>query len=339
MDKERAHTFLSMVIPDLERVREIFLSLASSSDSVVERIGGLVRENAGKMLRPALMLLSHRMLDGDGAGRVCRDREAPSGPVLRLAAVIELLHTATLVHDDVIDEADMRRGSPSLNALCGNEVSVLAGDWCYITALQAAVELRNFQVLDILLDVVRRMVEGELIQLDFIGRIDITREESLDIASRKTAHLFSSCTRLAGVLRGRGPEEIESLFRIGFDLGMAFQLMDDVLDFTAAEAKLGKPIMNDLREGKVTLPVIHLLEGGDPGHRRLVETVLAEKDFRTVRAEEFRNLLNANGCIARTVSLAETYIHSGKACLNAYPPSPCRDALLGIADFILTRGY
>ncbi len=336
MKKQSIRNLLKPVEEDLKEIQVLFRELASSEVRAVDRLSEPIRENSGKMLRPALLMLVTRMLlegqDGDGA-------ENALGRARRLAAVIELLHTATLIHDDVIDEADRRRGAASHNALFGNEISVLTGDWCYLTALQAAVALRSYPVLDVLLDVVRQMVEGELIQLDVIGKVDLSEEESLDIAKRKTACLFSACTSMAGILRGAPAEQVETLREIGEAFGLAFQLMDDVLDFTADSAELGKPIMNDLREGKATLPVILLLRRGDPAHRQMVEAVMAEKSFASVSADDFRNILREAGCIDTTVTRARAYIQSGKMMLEAFPPSASRESLLGLADFILARDF
>lgn len=322
-----ATRIFDMVGPDLEKVQARIQECLTSRVGVVDQLGRYVGGNTGKKLRPALLVLAGRMV------------KAPEASLPVLGALVELLHTASLVHDDIIDEAATRRGRPSVNAAFGNQMSVLLGDWMYMTAFQVAVNQKSFAILDLLLDVTRKMVEGELIQLQLLDKVETTAAESLDIAARKTAYLFSASTALPGVAAGRPPEEQDRLARIGLNLGLAFQLVDDILDYTADERKLGKPIMNDLREGKLTLPVIYLLEGGDPEHRRMVETVLAERDFRTVPPATFLAALQSRDCLARTMAEAHAYSAAARDDLQAFAPSVERDALSSLAEFILARRH
>ena len=279
----------------------------------------------GKRLRPALLLLS-----ASYAGR--RDRSA-----IRLAAVVELLHSATLIHDDVIDSAGTRRGRPSTNAKWGNHRSVLTGDWLYMQSFQMALEERNFRILDILIDLTQKMVEGELIQLEKIGRIDVTEEEALRLATYKTACLFSGCARLGGVLGKLDGREEQALADYGRYAGLAFQLVDDLLDFTASEEKLGKPVLSDLIEGKVTLPLIYAMENGHRQARELVARVLAEKEFKSVRPDTIVSLVQDSGALDRARNLAQEYARRAKACLNGHAHSEYARALATLPDFILER--
>jgi len=322
-----ATRIFDMVGPDLEKVQARIQECLTSHVGIVDHLGRYVGENTGKKLRPALLVLAGRMV------------KAPEESLPVLGALVELLHTASLVHDDIIDEAATRRGRPSVNAAFGNQMSVLLGDWMYMTAFQVAVNQHNFRILDLLLDVTRRMVEGELIQLELLDKVETTAAESLDIAARKTAHLFSAATALPGVAAGLPQDDQDRLARIGLNLGLAFQLVDDILDYTADERKLGKPIMNDLREGKLTLPVIYLLEGGDPEHRRMVEAVLAERDFRTVPPAAFLAALQSRDCLARTMATAHGYSAAAREDLQAFAPSVERDALSSLAEFILARRH
>ncbi len=256
---------------------------------------------------------------------------------MRLGAVVELIHSATLIHDDVIDGADTRRGRPSANSRWGNHMSVLAGDWLYMQSFQLALRERNFHILDILIELTRNMVEGELMQLTKLGRSDVTEEEAIELATRKTACLFSGCLRLGAVLGGQ-PEEVEqSLADYGRYAGLAFQLTDDLLDFTASPAKLGKPVLSDLKEGKVTLPLIYALEDGGSGGRRMVATVLAEKGFQSVHPEQITALVEQSGAVERTRRLAHDYASKAKASINGTLDSDFRRALLAVPDFILER--
>jgi octaprenyl-diphosphate synthase len=277
-------------------------------------------------MRPALLLLS-----ANYAGRK-KDRSA-----IRLAAVVELLHSATLIHDDVIDSADTRRGRPSANSKWGNHRSVLTGDWLYMQSFQMALEERNFRILDILIDLTQKMVEGELIQLAKIGRIDVTEEDALRLATYKTACLFSGCARLGAVLGGFEGKEEQALADYGRYAGLAFQLVDDLLDFTASAQQLGKPVLSDLKEGKVTLPLIYAMENGHREARELVARVLEEKEFHSVKAETIVSLVHESGALVRARDLALEYANRAKACLNGHGNPEYARALATLPDFILER--
>src|SRR5271154_7036859 len=260
--------------------------LAAQSHAAIEpvaEISGYLREGGGKRLRPALLLLASGAAGYRGPSAIHR------------GAVVEMIHSATLVHDDVIDGAQTRRGRPSTNARWGNHLSVLAGDWLYMQSFEMALRERNFAVLDILINLTQNMVEGELLQLTRLGRIDLTEADAIELAFRKTACLFSGCARLGAVL-GRQPSHAEeAMAEYGRNAGLAFQLVDDLLDFTASSEKLGKPVLSDLKEGKVTLPLIFALQSGEPRPaseaRRLVAKVLEERDFVSVRPEQITQLV------------------------------------------------
>jgi len=237
----------------------------------------------------------------------------------------------------VIDSADTRRGRPSANSRWGNHRSVLAGDWLYMQSFQIALEERNFHVLDILIDLTQKMVEGELLQLAKIGRMDVTEEDALKLATYKTACLFSGCARLGGVLGGLGNIHEEALAEYGRNAGLAFQLVDDLLDFTASSEQLGKPVLSDLKEGKVTLPLIYAMENGHSEARELVARVLEEKEFNSVQPEKLVALVRDSGALDRARSLALVYAGRAKACLNGHGDSEYARALLTLPDFILER--
>ena len=288
-------------------------------------ISAYLLEGGGKRLRPAVLLLSAGVAGYRGPGAI------------RLGAVVELIHTATLMHDDVIDAADTRRGHPSANVRWGNHRSVLAGDWLYMQSFQLALQERNFHVLDVLIDLTQRMVEGELLQWTHLGRIDLSEKEALNLAYRKTACLFSGCARLGAVLGQDDPEAEEQLADYGRYAGLAFQLVDDLLDFTSSVERLGKPVLSDLREGKVTLPLIYAMDNGNAARRELVAKVLADKGFQRVRPEEITNLVQDSGSLDRARNLAADYAMKAKAALDGLPDSEYRRALLSIPDFILER--
>ncbi len=288
-------------------------------------ISGYLLGGGGKRLRPALLLL---------AAGAC-DYRGPSA--IRLGAVVEMIHSATLIHDDVIDGADTRRGRPSANSRWGNHMSVLAGDWLYMQSFQMALRERNFKILDILIELTQNMVEGELIQLTKLGRIDLTEEDALALATRKTACLFSGCARLGAVLGRQGDGAEQALADYGHFAGLAFQLVDDLLDFPASPQKLGKPVLSDLKEGKVTLPLIYALQNGESAGRRMVATVLEEKGFQRVRPEQITALVRNSGALDRARQLAHDYASRAKACVNGWAHSEYGRALLTVPDFILDR--
>lgn len=314
-----------LVRDDLALVEDELARQTDTAFPAVSEVAAYLLGGGGKRLRPALLLLS-----ANYAGR-------KDGSAIRLAAVVELLHSATLIHDDVIDSAGTRRGRLSANARWGNHRSVLTGDWLYMQSFQMALEERNFHILDILIDLTQKMVEGELIQLEKIGRIDVTQEDALRLATYKTACLFSGCARLGAVLGRLATEEEEALAEYGRNAGLAFQLVDDLLDFTASAQQLGKPVLSDLKEGKVTLPLIYAMENGHREARELVARVLAEKEFDSVRPETIVSLVHDSGALDRARCLAQDYAQRAKACLNGHRDSEYARALATLPDFILER--
>lgn len=314
-----------LVRDDLALVEDELARQSGTAFPAVSEVAAYLLGGGGKRLRPALLLLS-----ANYAGR--KDHSA-----IRLAAVVELLHSATLIHDDVIDSSGTRRGRLSANARWGNHRSVLTGDWLYMQSFQMALEERNFHILDILIDLTQKMVEGELIQLEKIGRIDVTEEDALRLATYKTACLFSGCARLGAVLGRLEDEEEQALAEYGRNAGLAFQLVDDLLDFTASAQQLGKPVLSDLKEGKVTLPLIYAMENGHREARELVARVLAEKEFDSVRPETIVSLVHDSGALHRARCLAQDYAHRAKTCLNGHRDSEYARALATLPDFILER--
>jgi octaprenyl-diphosphate synthase len=335
-----AKGIFDLVREDLALVEQEIAAQNGAAIEPVCEISSYLREGGGKRLRPALLLLA--------AGASGYRGES----AIRLGAVVEMIHSATLIHDDVIDGADTRRGRPSANARWGNHMSVLAGDWLYMQSFEMALRERNFAVLDILIDLTQNMVEGELLQLTRLGQIDLNEAEATELAYRKTACLFSGCARLGAVLGNQSKEIEDGLADYGRNAGLAFQLVDDLLDFTASPEKLGKPVLSDLKEGKVTLPLIfalqataaHAADADGKGRARacsdgrgLVEKVLDERDFRSVRAEEIAKLVRETGALERATKMAKEYVRRAKASLEVLPDTEYRRALLAVPDFILER--
>ena len=314
-----------LVRDDLALVEQEIAAQNGSPIEPISEIASYLLGGGGKRLRPALLLLSAGFCNYRGSSAI------------RLGAVVELIHSATLIHDDVIDGADTRRGRPSANSRWGNHKSVLAGDWLYMQSFQMALRERNFKVLDILIELTQNMVEGELLQLTKLGRMDLTEQDALELAARKTACLFSGCARLGTVL-GQQDDAIEqAMADYGRYAGLAFQLVDDLLDFTASPEQLGKPVLSDLKEGKVTLPLIYALENGESAGRRMVATVLEEKGFNSVRPEQITALVRQSGALERARQLALDFAQRAKNCLNGWGNSDYGRALLTVPDFILDR--
>src|SRR5947209_1519315 len=321
-----ARRIFGLVARELALVEEEFERQARSNIQVIAYIGDYLRASGGKRVRPALTLLSTRAAGGD----------ASRPNVVRMATVMEFLHTATLVHDDIIDNAETRRNRPSINSRFGNQTAVLMGDWLYMSAFETSLQERSLQVLDILTAVTRRMTEGELLQLTLIGRADVSEEQYFDILRRKTAYLFSACCEIGAILGGCGEDERGALRDYGMSLGMAFQLVDDLLDFTSDEGALGKAAGVDLLEGKVTLPLIYLLEE-EPGMKSAVQSVVREGSYREFTRELFLREAERAGTLERARARAAAYAEAAAHALERVRPSKYADALRSITSYILRR--
>jgi len=309
---------------DLSAIEREFGRDTVSNVGAITEIGEYLREGGGKRIRPALLLLASKLFGYTVRGAV------------RLGAVVEIIHTATLVHDDIIDEAQTRRGRPAANTQWGNSKCVLAGDWLYMQAFKIAVQERNFRILDVLIDLTQQMVEGELLQIEKLGKC-VSLDEHFDLIYRKTACLFAVCMRMGAILAGATEEEEKRVGDYGRSLGMAFQIVDDVLDLTASEEVLGKPVASDLREGKVTMAVVHALERCTPVERKLVETVLRERAFISVRHEQILAMLQRYGSVEVAMARAQEYSEAARKSICSFPDSEIKRALLWAPDFVVGR--
>ncbi len=322
-----AREIASLLRDDLRLMeREIGLESVASVEALTT-ISRYLNASGGKRLRPSLLLLCSRLAGDAGQSAI------------RLAAVVEILHSATLVHDDIIDNAETRRGRPSTNAKWGNHISVLAGDWLYMQAFQIALRDRNFHVLDLLIGLTQMMVEGELIQLERIGKIGVTEADCMELVDRKTAGLFSVCAKLGAVAAGADSATEEKLGEFAWNLGMAFQLIDDLLDFTAAEKTLGKPVGSDLREGKVTLPLVYALEKASPFEKEEVRIILSERNYDTVPFQHIRNMIGKHGALARVQERAQQFTEKSRQIINEFPDSPYQSALFALTDLVTDRDH
>jgi octaprenyl-diphosphate synthase len=313
---------------DLAAVEREFARQSDSPVRVVTEIATYLIAGGGKRIRPMMLLLAAKALGCESDARI------------RMGAVVEMLHTATLVHDDIIDEADTRRGRPSSNTRWGNAKCVLAGDWLYMQSFQTALGERNFRILDLLISLTQQMVEGELLQMEKLGHL-INEEEYFDLIYRKTACLFKVSMQLGAVLasatgEAEAPFE-EALGEYGRNLGLAFQIVDDVLDLTADEDHLGKPAASDLREGKATLAVIHALERGTGADREAIRTVLAERCFEAVTHADILEILHRHGSLAYAMDTACAYAEAARQSIAELPESDYKRALLWVPGFVTSR--
>jgi octaprenyl-diphosphate synthase len=311
---------------ELARVEEEFARHLQSRVELIPQMGKYVQMSGGKRVRPAVLLMAARLCGYTGDRAVLN------------AAVVEFIHTATLVHDDIIDGAETRRGRVTAHSRWGSDVTVLLGDYLYIRSMAMALTQDTLEVVRLLCDVTLRMIEGELYQLTKTGNADITEEEHLEIIRRKTAYLFSGCAEIGAALGGASPEQRTALRDYGFDLGIAFQIVDDVLDYVADEQALGKPIGGDLREGKVTLPVILLLQKTGPEVTEMVRKVVADGQIDPETWRTLKEMLRREGAIDAAFERAVVYASRAKQhMLGAFPSSPERDGLVALTDYVVSR--
>lgn len=310
---------------DLERVDIQIQAGLDSKAYLVKKMGGYILQGGGKRIRPLLLMISANLTGNPGPDAVL------------LAATVEFIHTASLLHDDVVDEAEIRRGRSSANNVWGNPATILVGDYLYSKALHQSVQTGSHRAVDILSNTTTAMSEGEILQLLKSGDHSITEQEYLEIIERKTAILMSTACRLAAVVGNMPPDKEDALAGYGMDLGLAFQLLDDALDYTAEEAKLGKSLGKDLEEGKLTLPLIHLLGHCSPDDAERVKDILSQDSLEKHELDGIIQMMHSHGSIRYAIDRAKGLIESAKGRLDAFAPSPHKDALVAVADYVVER--
>ena len=316
---------LNIIGEDLIRVEQQFRKDLESDVPLIRKVGEYVLSSGGKRVRPALLLLAARLCGYTG------DKAVP------LASVVEFIHTATLLHDDVVDSATLRRGIASANTLWGNEASVLVGDFLFSKSFSLMVGVGSLDILRILSDATTIIAEGEVMQLLCTGEIDLTEERYIGVVRSKTAILMSAACEAGAVLGGVSVEQQKAMADFGMDLGVAFQLMDDTLDYIATEEEFGKCIGHDLEEGKITLPLIHTLRHCTDDERSAIEDVI-DKDEMSL--DEFRHvsgLVKQYGGISYTTDAAKRYIESCITHLDLFDAGSVREAMSQLADYVVTR--
>ena len=321
-----ARKIFGLIRSEMDLVELEFERQASSNVQVINYLADYIRSSGGKRVRPALLVLANFAVGGNGS----------TENSIRLATVMEMLHTATLVHDDIIDNANLRRNRPSVNAKFGNQAAVLMGDWLYMSAFETSLKERSLEILDILTRLTRKMTEGELIQLTMLGNAVITRDEYFDILRRKTAYLFSACSEIGALLGGATHEQQAALRDYGMNLGISFQLADDLLDFTADERALGKAAGADLLEGKITLPLI-MLQEKDPGVREELEEIMLSGVYDDARRSLISSKLRRYDVLDEIRDTALSFAAAARKNLELLPETEYRFALDEIPSFVVDR--
>jgi octaprenyl-diphosphate synthase len=316
-----------LLADDLAAVNATIVARMHSPVPLIPQLAGYLVASGGKRLRPLLTLAAAR-LGGHGGSRA-----------VPLAAAVEFIHTATLLHDDVVDESDLRRGQPSANEVFGNEASVLVGDFLFARAFQLMVEDGSIEVLGILSSAAAVIAEGEVLQLSAANDAATTEATYLEVVRAKTAALFAAAAEAGWVAAGGGREGQAALAAYGLSLGMAFQIIDDVLDYSAEEARLGKSIGDDFREGKITLPVILAIARGDGEERRFWQRTLEAGEVEAGDLDRAILLLQRHRALEESAARARLFAADAKAALAPLPRTPLATTLADVADFCVTRDH
>ena len=304
---------------------------AEQSGALLQAVATYALASGGKRIRPALLLLAARASGGDGADQ--RER------VVTLAAVAEMMHAATLIHDDIVDHSAMRRGRPSANARWGADVSVLVGDYLYSRAIQILVADGDMRVLQAFADATVCMTEGEVLQLQLLRDLKISEADYLRIVTGKTAALMSAASRVGALVAGAPAPTVEALAAFGLNLGIGFQLVDDALDYVAREERLGKPVGSDFRQGKITYPVIHLMRTASLADRAVLEEMASQANLDNGDLSALRDLVERYAAVPATMRLVDNYLAQARGQLAAVPNSPACRALHRLVDFVRERDW
>jgi octaprenyl-diphosphate synthase len=311
--------------PRLALVERFIAEQLADGPEPVREVGAYVLEAGGKRLRPAILLVAARLLGYEG------DRD------VRYGAIVEMIHTATLVHDDIIDRATVRRGRVTANHRWGNQLTVLLGDWLYLRALELALQVDDLPAMRVLSSATTQMTDGEILGLRLQGSMRVSQEQYLEVTRRKTAELFAAACSLPATFSPAYEPYRPALEEYGRNIGMCFQIIDDVLDITASQTRLGKPVFSDLREGKFTLPFILALPHLERDERDLVERVLASGEMGPPTLAALRELLDRHDAVAQSRQLAEEYGRRAVAALSLLPACIERDALAAAPRYVLER--
>lgn len=310
---------------DLQEVENCLNRHISSEVKLIPKVSHHLIDSGGKRFRPLLHLICASLCGYQGDNR------------FPMAAVMEFIHTATLLHDDVIDQAIMRRGKTSANNIWGNAASVLVGDFLYSKSFTLMTEIGNMQILKMMSDVTNVMSEGEVFQLVKCGDVNLTEEEYLTIIRKKTAVLLSAACASGAILASASEDKVATLAHFGLNIGMAFQMTDDTLDYMAQEKDFGKSIGKDLEEGKMTLPLIYALKKAKPAERKIIKEKVSRKKLSQKSLKEILSFIQTYGGIDYALKCAEKYINDAKRMLEIFPESKEKNHLEAVADYIISR--
>ncbi len=310
---------------DLDKVEQNLRLFADSPNRLISEISGYLFQKAGKRIRPALLMLCTKLLGYKGEEHIL------------MSALVETIHTASLIHDDIIDNSKLRRGRESVHSRWGPNITVLLGDYLYIKSLGLSLQSQHHQIINILTDISARMIEGELNEYYMSGNLDLEEKDYLDIINKKTASLFSASCRIGGILAQASEDTEQRLTDFGMTLGMCFQIIDDLLDFTGEEKTLGKPVLSDISEGRITLPLIYTLKSDGNVNRKRLTELLKAKPLEKKAREEILEIVKSNGALDYTYRKAEEFSLRSKEIISFFPESVHRRSLILFSDYILTR--
>lgn len=310
---------------DLDKVEDKLRLFSDSSNKLIAEISAYLFQKTGKRIRPALLLLCSKLFGYKGKEHIFT------------ATLVETIHTASLIHDDIIDHSTLRRGKESIHSKWGPNITVLLGDYLYIKSIGYSLRSSYPQIIQILTDISARMIEGELSEYYESGNLDLVEKDYLDIINKKTASLFSASCQIGGVLGNATQKEENLLVDYGLNLGMSFQIIDDLLDFTGDEKILGKPILSDLSEGRITLPLIYTLNNDGKANQKRIKELIRQKNLEKDSQDEILNIVKSNGALEYTYQKAEEFSIKSKELMARFPESIHREALTLLPDFILNR--
>jgi len=310
---------------DLRDVEEKLKLFTMSPNKIISEISTYLFQSSGKRIRPALLILCAKLSGYKGKEHIV------------MSSLVETIHTASLLHDDIIDNSEVRRGRESVHSRWGPNITVLLGDYLYIKTINHSLESKHKQIVQILTDISSKMIEGELDEYYVSWNLDIDENDYLDIINKKTASLFSASCRIGGILGMASEEEENALAEFGTNLGMIFQIVDDLLDYIGDEHTMGKPVLSDLREGRITLPLIYTLNNDGQENRKRITKLLKGKELNTASLDQILNIVRSNGALDYSKKKAQEYSVHSKTLIQKMPPSIYRDALSLFPDYILNR--
>lgn len=315
----------SSIQAELEEVENRLKFFTESSNPLISEIGSYLFQQTGKRIRPALLILCSRLLSYKGKDHIL------------MSALVETIHTASLLHDDIIDNSDRRRGRKTVHSKWGPNITVLLGDFLYIKTLDLALKKGHQKIMHVLTETSSQMIEGELDEYSRSWNLDTKEKDYFDIIRKKTASLFSASCQIGGILGTASEEQEASLIKFGTNIGMAFQVVDDLLDYSGDEKTLGKPVLSDLSEGRITLPLIYTLNNDNKTNQKRMSSLLKHKDISPSCRQEILDIIHSNGALRYTHNKAEEFSLKAKESIQSFPPSLFRESLSLIPDFLLAR--